>query len=127
MAMASEVNMMSDMWDELAEECLNEEFNLDIPLEVDTCEKYRDFLWRTNTEIKFDKFLHRSLVQMTHVSLPKITLIMRKIAKHLDVFHDSSGQDFDLVVEMFDFFLAYTERLRMGENKELDLSDCDSV
>jgi hypothetical protein len=117
MALANSVSRIAPFWKELTGVCLKENFQLDIPNEINTAAKYRYFLWKTDTELKFDHFLHRVLLELRHVPPSKMTLILEKIAEHLCVFHQNSEEDYQLVVEMLNICLVYTERLVRRENE----------
>jgi hypothetical protein len=111
MAFPRGFSKIAPFWEELVAVGLNKDFLLDLPLEINSADKYRYFLWKTETEIEFDDFLNRFLVEMKHVPAAKVSLILEMIAEHLGVFHQNSGENFQVGVELMSHFFLYTERI----------------
>lgn len=111
MAMPKGFSKIAPYWEELTAVCLKKDFLLDIPVEINSADKYRHFLWKTETEVEFDDFLNRFLVEMKHVPARKLCLILERIAEHLGVFHQMKRENFQLGVEMMSHFFLYTERI----------------
>jgi hypothetical protein len=110
MAMPSGAGRIAPFWEELSIVCLNEDYLLDIPEEIDSADKYRHFLCKTETEVDFDAFFDRFLVemrQMKKVPVKKLCLMLETIGEHLMVFHH--GENFQAGVSVMTGFLLYME------------------